>query len=673
MTLTLPPIPPKTSTTASKIALAAALSTALIGLSSIANAGDRLPMDMECEVSPACVQAMLAHEVLTTSLLTREHSQSRAAIVYAEIPPSERLRLQEVRRLNLVAAAVPTVSPAQPEPDAIAAIIEQRDASMFQTLTTQSVAAIVRAGLDNDGETTSAERQAAEAFYARRDHQPVFVEAGALNTQGRALLELFQNADAYGLNPVDFENPAFLAPGEMAGDAMQAARADIGMTLWAIRYARHATTGRVNPASIASDITMERNVVDPSTVMTSLLASQDVSQALLAYHPPHAQFHALRQQLADLRERDAQQTVELIAEGGTIRLGDSDPRVPQLRARLGLEPRLQPDPITTASVARPEIQLANASAEDTPLSNAPAIPETEPFDPNLVDEALDEAIKTFQAEHNLTADGIVGPATFAALNEQAGDLVPHIIANMERWRWMPRDLGDFHVIANVPEYRLWVRRDGETTFTTRTVVGRNQHRTAIFSDEMEYMAVNPYWNVPSSIARGEILPRLLQDPGYANRGNYEVLWNGHVVDPFAINWQAAAEQGMPRIRQRPGARNALGEIKFMFPNQHAIYFHDTPSRGLFSRDQRAFSHGCVRVLDPWAFAGALLENEPDWDLARARSLQGPRERNLILDRHIPVHITYFTARVDDDGRLIMARDLYGHHGRVLAALGLQSS
>jgi murein L,D-transpeptidase YcbB/YkuD len=673
LTLTLPPILPKTPTIALKIALAAALSTALGGLGGAAIADDRLPMDMECEVNPACLEATLAREALAKSLVVRERSPSRAAIVYAELPPSERLRLQAVHQPSSVANAAPAASPAQPSSDAIAALIEQRDASMFQTLTTQSLASIVAGGLDNDGETTSAERQAAEAFYAQREHQPVFIEAGVLNQRGQALLELFQNADVYGLNPVDFENPAFLAPNEVAQDAMQAARSDIGMTLWAIRYARHATTGRVNPASIASDITMERNFVDPSTVMTSLLASQDLSQALLAYHPPHAQFHALRQELANLRERDALQTVELIAEGGTIRLGDSDPRVPQLRARLGLEPRLQPDPISTASVARPEIQLANASAEDTPIIDAPVIPETEPFDPNLVDEALDGAIKTFQAEHNLTPDGIVGPATFAALNEQAGDLVPHIIANMERWRWMPRDLGDFHVIANVPEYRLWVRQDGETTFTTRTVVGRNQNRTAIFSDEMEYMAVNPYWNVPSSIARGEILPRLLQDPGYASRGNYEVIYNGNVVDPFAINWQAAAQQGMPRIRQRPGARNALGEIKFMFPNQHAIYFHDTPSRGLFSRDQRAFSHGCVRVLDPWAFAGALLENEPDWDLARARSLQGPRERNLILDRHIPVHITYFTARVDDDGRLIMARDLYGHHGRVLAALGLQSS
>ncbi|MFK7793177.1 MAG: murein L,D-transpeptidase [Devosiaceae bacterium] len=657
--------------------LAATLSTAL---TSPAFAADRSPLDMECEVNPTCLEANLATDALAASLSLRAREHSHAAVVYAEIPPGERLRLQQVRQLGLVAALVNT-KPATPTvtatEDPIAEVIAARDARMLHTLTTQSISAITLQGLENDGETTSAERQAAEAFYAARDHAPFFMQAGAPNERGIALLQLFAEAEAYGLNPVDFENTAFIASDETAGDAMAAARADIGMTLWAIRYARHATTGRVNPANIASDITLERNFIDPATVMPALTASDDLASTLLAYHPPHAEFHALREELARVRDRSDDEQVQPIAEGGTLRLGDSDPRVPQLRARLGVE-LVAPDPITTASISDASVPDTNAVADIKLVSSTAdeaqdlaSMPTT--FDPNLFEETLDAAIKTFQAEHNLTADGIVGPATFAALNEQAGDLAPHIIANMERWRWMPRELGQFHVIANVPEYRLWVRRDGESFFTTRTVVGRNQHRTAIFSDEMEYMAVNPYWNVPSSIARNEILPRLLQDPGYANRGNYEVIYNGQSVDPFAINWQAAAEQGMPRIRQRPGSRNALGEIKFMFPNQHAIYFHDTPSRGLFSRDQRAFSHGCVRVLDPWSFAQALLTNEADWDLARARSLQGSRERNLILDEHIPVHITYFTARVNEEGRLIMARDIYGHHGRVLAALGFTSS
>ncbi|MEQ8656806.1 MAG: L,D-transpeptidase family protein [Hyphomicrobiales bacterium] len=641
--------------------LATALSTALTSLTSVplAQATDRIPLDLECEINPVCVEDAIAHAIRAT---TSEATVAATSLV----PVDPRLELAlptiEPRRPNTVISrtitpAVATVAPA-PEVDETA--IAARDARMLNTLTTQSIAALIGQGLENDGETTSQEREAAEAFYASRDYAPLFLTSGTLNELGATLLDVFETADAYGLNPVDFENVAFIAKDARSDDAMAAARADVAMTLWALRYARHATTGRVNPASIASDITLARNFVDPVTVMPALLASDDPRQALLGYHPQHDQFHALREELAKLRQRSETEILEPIAEGGTIRLGDVDPRVPLLRARLGL-----PDMMMTASVENADVQLVSTRTDENP---EPAQP-----NPNLFDETLDAAIKVFQGEHNLTADGIVGPATFAALNEKAGDLVPDIIANMERWRWMPRELGDFHVIANVPEYRLWVMRDGESIFTTRTVVGQRRHRTAIFSDEMEYMAVNPYWNVPSSIARNEILPRLLQDPGYAHRGNYEILYNGQSVDPFAINWHAAAELGMPRIRQRPGRRNALGEIKFMFPNQHAIYFHDTPSRGLFGRDQRAFSHGCVRVLDPWAFAEALLTNEPDWDLARARSLQGSQERNLILDNHIQVHLTYFTARVNEDGRLIMARDIYGHHDRVLAALGFTGS
>jgi len=641
--------------------LAAAFSTALTSLTHVplTQASERNPLDLECEINPVCVEDAIARAIIINAdfdLMAEAGVFPINPRLELALPTSEPQRPNTVIARTITPAAV-TVAPV-PEIDETA--LAARDARMLNTLTTQSIATLIGQGLENDGETTSQERQAAEAFYASRDHAPLFLTGGKLNALGITLLSVFETAGTYGLDPVDFENIAFITKDDQADDAMAAANADISMTLWALRYARHATTGRVNPSSIASDITLARNFVDPATVMPALLASDDPRQALLGYHPQHDQFHALREELAKLRQRSETEILEPIAEGGTIRLGDTDPRVPQLRERLGL-----PDMTMTASIDETDVRLVSTRTDEGPAPTPPS--------PNLFDETLDAAIKVFQAEHNLTADGIVGPATFAALNEQAGDLVPHIIANMERWRWMPRELGDFHVIANVPEYRLWVMRDGESIFTTRTVVGQNRHRTAIFSDEMEYMAVNPYWNVPSSIARNEILPRLLEDPGYANRGNYEIIYNGRTYDPFVVNWQVAAEQGMPRIRQRPGARNALGEIKFMFPNQHAIYFHDTPSRGLFGRDQRAFSHGCVRVLDPWAFAEALLTNEPDWDLARARSLQGPRERNLILDNHIQVHLTYFTARVNDDGRLIMARDIYGHHGRVLSALGFTGS
>ncbi|MEM6711427.1 MAG: L,D-transpeptidase family protein [Pseudomonadota bacterium] len=597
-------------------------------------------------------------------------TERNASVEHTATPPqidTDAIAARDARMMQALEAEAIALRDARMMEALEAEAITLRDARMLDALTTQSIAQMIQAGLENDGETTATERQAAEAFYAERDHRPVFVTAGQLTERGATLAELFRTADAYGLNPDDFRHEAFLSLDEPASDARAAAQADIAMTLWALRYARHAKTGRVNPREIASDITLERNFVDPATVMPAVLASDDLSEALLNYHPPHAEFHALRVELARLRDEADRVEFQPIAEGGTLRLGDVDARVPELRARLGL-PEPTPDPITTASVDDPRLILASTQSD----IEAPAAV-LAPINPNRFDETLDEAVRAFQGNHNLTADGIVGPATFAALNASAGDLVPDIIANMERWRWMPRDLGEFHVIANVPEFRLWVRQEGEAIFTTRTVVGQNKHRTAIFSDEMEYMAVNPYWNVPASIARNELLPRVLEDPGYLLSGGYEVVHNGQVFSPLAVNWQLASEQGLPRIRQQPGRGNALGEIKFMFPNQHAIYFHDTPSRSLFGRDHRSFSHGCVRVQNPWEFAEALLTNEPDWDVARARSLQGPNERNIMLDTHIPVHITYFTARVDEDGRLIMAGDLYGHHARVVAALGLGKS
>ena len=601
---------------------------------------------------------------------------AQPVVIVRRIEPSVTSGAPAVTFVRTLTPTLTTTTPAvtiartiEPRPAAQDGAIAARDARMLDTLTRQSIASIITNGLDNDGETTRTEREAVEALYAARDHKPLFTSAGQANSFGTAIRGLFETADAYGLDPADFVHAAFLTPGTPATDARAVAEADIAMALWTVRYARHAQTGRVNPANIAADITLERNFVDPATVIPALLAADDPAAALLAYHPPHAQFHALREELARLRSQPAEDMIVAIDEGGTIRLGDRDPRVPHLRARLGL-PQVRDD-MVTASIGTYDGPSAHHT--DKPELAATRENATQAADPLVFDDVLDAAVKRFQADHNLTADGIVGPATFAALNEQAGDLTPDIVANMERWRWMPRDLGDFHVLANIPEYRLWVMHEGDAIFTTRTVVGQNRHRTAIFSDEMEYMAVNPYWNVPSSIARGELLPRVLQDPGYLSSRNYEVIYNGSVFDPSAVNWEVAAERGLPRIRQRPGSGNALGEIKFMFPNQHAIYFHDTPSRSLFGRDVRTFSHGCVRVQDPWAFAEALLTNEPDWDLARLQSLRGPRERNFNLTRDIPVHLTYFTARVADDGRLIMARDIYGHHQRVLDTLGLNAT
>jgi murein L,D-transpeptidase YcbB/YkuD len=229
-----------------------------------------------------------------------------------------------------------------------------------------------------------------------------------------------------------------------------------------------------------------------------------------------------------------------------------------------------------------------------------------------------------------------------------------LLANMERWRWLPPELGARHVIVNVPEFRLRLVESGHVAHQTKVIVGRTETPTPIFSDEMETVIVNPSWTVPPSILRKEFLPALAQDPYYAERRGFRV---------FRRNGQIS-------VQQPPGERNALGYIKFIFPNQHSVYLHDTPSRNLFGAERRAFSHGCVRVEQPFRLAEELLANDGAWSEKKLRGLVGKGERHIRLRQTLPVHITYFTTAVDADGTLRTFEDLYGFNRKVKEALGL---
>jgi murein L,D-transpeptidase YcbB/YkuD len=265
----------------------------------------------------------------------------------------------------------------------------------------------------------------------------------------------------------------------------------------------------------------------------------------------------------------------------------------------------------------------------------------------------------------------MGPATLAALNGGAPVTRADIIANMERWRWMPRELGAFNVLVNIPEFRLTINRDGQPQFTTRVVVGTVKNQTPIFSDNIRHLVVNPYWNVPSSIIKGEVAPAVLRNPGYIDSQNMDLLYNGTAVSPWQVDWSQVSTTNFPfRVRQRPGPGNALGQIKFLFPNKHDVYLHDTPSKSLFSRSLRAFSHGCVRVQDPMAFAEALMANEPNISRNSLEAMFGPSERWVNPQTQIPVHLAYFTLRVEADGTIRSYGDVYGHHAKLIAAMGL---
>lgn len=480
------------------------------------------------------------------------------------------------------------------------------------------------------------DRQAIAEAYASRGYTPLWSAGGQLTPAARALIDRLNHADADGLDPRAYPTPAPDLGLATPAKPDSLVDADLQLSQSVVTYARQAMIGRLDPQAINANIGYSLQAPDAVQSLLAVAAAADPAAALASYNPPHAGFQRLRAELARLRATGPAVRLPTLAAGKIIRPGTPDDRVPVLRARLGLPP--------------------NA---DKPL---------------LLDEATIAAVKAFQQSRGLSADGNVGPGTITALNAAAADPTAEIIANLERWRWLPRDLGRFNVQVNIPEFSLSVYRDGVVTHTTRVVVGQTDKQTPVFSDEIEHIIVNPSWNVPESIAVKEMLPAIQANPGaFFARNNYVVTAtvNGRdqVIDPSRVDWRSTSMRNI-HFRQPPGNSNALGNIKFMFPNQYAVYLHDTPSKSLFGQDYRALSHGCVRVMDPFAFAQALLAEDPQWDAAKIKKMVGGGERQLDLAKHIPVHLMYFTTWVDENGALQSRNDVYGISAAVQKALGL---
>lgn len=472
-------------------------------------------------------------------------------------------------------------------------------------------------------------------FYRTRNWHPVWTDNGRLTDGALSVMDRLERAGEDGLDPAAYPVPGADFDRDPSPTPKRIAEAELRIAVSLLEYAEHAQAGRVDPTSISGYFKQKPQRPDPIGVLRTVAASGHPGETLASYNPRHRGYVLLREKLAELRaSAGGEATLRPVPAGEAIRIGAIDARVPLLREHLGV-----------------------AAPEDVEVE--------------FFDDVLSDAVKTFQTENGLKPDGIVGPRTLAAINgEDVDTSAADIIANMERWRWLPRRLGRFHVHVNVPEFLVRVKRGGTTVHSTRVVVGKRHNQTPIFSDEMEHLVVNPYWNVPFSIASKEMLPQIQRSPGaYFARRGYEVVRNGRVVDPHSVYWTAGNLRNI-RIRQRPGAGNALGRIKFMFPNKHSIYLHDTPSKSLFKRDVRAFSHGCVRVQNPLQFADAILADDRQWNSRRIKKMIGGRERRIDLARHIPVHITYFTTMVNEAGELVSKRDIYGHHERLRAALGL---
>ena len=484
------------------------------------------------------------------------------------------------------------------------------------------------------GSSAYLEAQKLYFFYGGRHFEPIWLDETAtgevvFSEPAQKILKLFEAAASEGLRPADYLTPD-LDPAAAQGDPARMAALETAFSGAALRYASHLYNGRIKPQSISPLLDIAPKPLDTTALLVELASSEDPVAVLSALEPTHPEFLALKAALATFDETIPDRPTP-IAKGPTLRLGMSDPRVPTLRDRLGLPP-----------------------AEGL-----------------VYDDVLVDAMKAFQGGLDLDVDGVLGPATLAALNGGIPVTRADIIANMERWRWMPRDLGKFNVLVNIPEFRLAINRDGVEEYTTRVVVGTTKNQTPVFSDSIRHIVVNPYWNVPSSIIRGEVAPAVLRNPGYIDNQNMDLIYNGSPISPWQVNWSMVSPSNFPfRVRQRPGPGNALGQIKFLFPNKHDVYLHDTPSKSLFARSFRAYSHGCVRVQNPMEFADALMANEPDISRASLEAMFGPTERWVNPEQQIPVHITYFTIRVDADGALKSFGDVYGHNARLIEAMGL---
>ncbi|MFC3266056.1 murein L,D-transpeptidase [Camelimonas abortus] len=459
----------------------------------------------------------------------------------------------------------------------------------------------------------SAQQERLRAFYAARQ-EPLWLRDGGWNEGARQTQARMERAWEEGLESADYPAPALAAGATPAA----LAEAEVRQSVNAVKYARDASGARIDPARLSRLLTPRRDLPDADRVLAGLAVAmqrgRDAGDALAAWNPSHAGYQALRARLIALRAaRPPEPAVARIPHGPPLRVGMQDPRVKLVRSRLGLTPS----------------------------------------DDVSYDERLAAAVAEFQRSRGLKPTGVLTRQTVLAMT--GGDIPREedeslLVVNMERWRWLPRDLGDDYVFVNIPEFRMRLVREGRLAFETRIIVGKPETPTPVFSHEIQYVVLNPYWTVPPSILKKEFLPALARDPQYAARRGYEVIRRGDRIT----------------VRQPPGERNALGRIKFMFPNDHAVYLHDTPNRGLFGRNRRAFSHGCVRVDDPLAFATLALG--PEWPEQRIRRLLGKGERTVRLARPLPVHLAYFTASVDAGGTMHAREDIYGVDARMRAAL-----
>ena len=558
------------------------------------------------------------------------------------------MRLQSSFAYGLILGSLLTGPALAVEPDAPERLIARADA----------VRIVVQDKLSepfrNETNYEKAEHGALVEFYSDNDRALVWVDENGLTTKARAVIKELRNAADYGLNPADYNLPEEIILSSTEGTSTaRLAEFEFKMSHAALAYARHARGGRRAPGTISRNLDPTLDLPDPLELMEQLAAQDDPSKFLRGFHPKHPQFEALRKKLVEMRgSADSAKKRVLIPAGPSLKPGVKHAHIALLRQRLDMPAQsISGKPVVTAQT----------------------------YDPVLV-----KAVKAFQKKRGLAAEGIVGPATRRALNGVVPkNRVKTILANMERWRWIPNNLDKMNIRVNIPEFRYRVFNGDKIIHSERVVVGKIKNQTPIFSDQMEYLVFHPYWNVPNSIKIKEILPHLRRGgggggwfssaasrPRILQAHNLFVQYRGRNVDASSIDWRKADVRRY-RFYQPPGGKNVLGFVKFMFPNKHIVYMHDTSSKSLFSQTSRTYSHGCIRVRNPRKLAEIILGRDRGWSSGSVgSSIASGKNQRVNLKTPIPVNITYFTARVEKNGRITYFSDIYGHDARMAKALKL---
>jgi murein L,D-transpeptidase YcbB/YkuD len=492
--------------------------------------------------------------------------------------------------------------------------------------------------------------QEVQTLYRSVNYAPVWIRDGQAKPQALALITAFQSSRQKGLNPEDYDASRW--PQRLAAlknsplDANTVAHFDAALTVCVMRYISDLHMGRVNPKHFKVGFDVDQKKYDlPQFLTQKLLAASNVPEVLNGVEPTYYGYQrtelALQTYLA-LADKDHSPPLPDVQK--TLAPGDAYPGAEALAQRLQLVGDLPQGPVPDAK-------------------------------PGIYEGALVDGVKHFQVRHGLGADGRLGKDTLVQLNTPFSVRVQQLDDALERWRWLPASFSPLPVAVNIPEFVLRVfSPDHRIAMRMNVVVGKAvRNETPVFADEMKYIIFRPYWNVPLSITRGEIIPALEKDGGYLAKKNFEVTdQSGKIVTSGAVSADVLAQlrSGKLLVRQRPGPSNSLGLIKFIFPNEHNVYLHSTPAQSLFSQSRRDFSHGCIRLEHPAELAAWLLQDQPKWTLAavKAAMQSGPDNQQVNLTPSVPVVIIYLTALVEENGEVYFFNDIYGHDQRLNAVL-----